>query len=305
MDVRALNMRVLALAETLLVTFLWSTSHVFIKIGLREIDPLVFAAYRYVIASVILVLFTIYLYGIRVSLDLRRILMFFTLGFTDYFMAQGLQFLGLYYLPAITVTSILNLTPVFVLVLSIVFLKEIPSLIQLVGVVITLCGVLVFFANSTLVFSRFIGIVVTFISGIGWATYMVISRYYLRDNKENVITLTTYSMALGSLLLLGTTVVTSDIVLPSLNGWIIILWLSIVNTALAFALWDHVLKTLRAYEQSILQNTMLIQITLLAYTFLGEALTLQKILGIIIVFTGVLIVQLSSKHEICSAISKH
>ena len=45
------RMRVLAFAEAFLVTFLWSTSYVLIKIGFREINPLAFAAYRYVVAS--------------------------------------------------------------------------------------------------------------------------------------------------------------------------------------------------------------------------------------------------------------
>jgi drug/metabolite transporter (DMT)-like permease len=77
----------------------------------------------------------------------------------------------------------------------------------------------------------------------------------------------------------------------------IIIWLSIVNTALAFFLWNHALKTLKAIEQSILQNSMLIQIAILAFVFLQEQITAQKIIGMIIVFSGVLIVQLRSKKE--------
>jgi drug/metabolite transporter (DMT)-like permease len=287
---------VLALAEALLVTFLWSTSYVLIKIGLREIDPFVFATYRYVIASFILALLCFYQYKMHpVSLNLKRISVFLLLGFTGYFIAQGLQFLGLYYLPAITVTFILNLTPLFVLFLSVLFLKEIPSAIQLLGIVLTLCGVLTFFTNNVPLTKEVLGITVTFISSIGWAAYMIIVRYCLKDSKENVFVLTTYSMALGSLMLVGATILKGNVAAISLNGWIIILWLSAVNTALAFFLWNHALEALKAYEQSILQNTMLIQITLLAYIFLSEAITPHKILGIIIVFIGVLIVQLRSK----------
>jgi drug/metabolite transporter (DMT)-like permease len=43
--------RVLALAEAFLVTFLWSTSYILIKIGFEEINPLAFASYRYFLAS--------------------------------------------------------------------------------------------------------------------------------------------------------------------------------------------------------------------------------------------------------------
>ena len=84
--------RVLSVAEALLVTFLWSTSYILIKIGLEEINPLAFAAYRYAVASFVLSLPLFYQYRKSLlDLDLRRKLMFLLLGFTGYFVAQGLQ----------------------------------------------------------------------------------------------------------------------------------------------------------------------------------------------------------------------
>jgi len=256
-------------------------------------NPLAFAAYRYILASSILLLFTFYRYKSSIiNFSLNRILIFLLLGFTGYFTAQGLQFLGLYYLPAVTVTFILNLTPIFVLILSIIFLKEKPSYTQFIGILLTLCGVIIFFHNDISFLKNFIGISLTFISGISWAIYMIIIRYYLRESREKVLPLTSNTMTLGSLMLLGTAFLKGNIIPISFNIWIIILWLSIVNTALAFVLWNHALKTLKTYEQSILQNGMLIQITLLASIFLHEKLDMQKILGIIVVFIGILLVQL-------------
>ena len=72
------------------------------------------------------------------------------------------------------------------------------------------------------------------------------------------------------------------------------LWLGVVNTAAAFFLWNHALQRVEAFEISILQNTMLIQIAILSVIFLGEKLTASKMLGMAAVFVGVLIVQLSS-----------
>ncbi len=71
------------------------------------------------------------------------------------------------------------------------------------------------------------------------------------------------------------------------------LWLGVVNTAAAFFLWNHALQRVEAFEISILQNTMLIQIAILSVIFLGETLTAMKLLGMAAVFVGVLIVQLS------------
>jgi drug/metabolite transporter (DMT)-like permease len=288
--------RLLPLAEALLVTFLWSTSYILIKIGLEEINPLAFAAYRYTIASAALMVFTLYHYKEKLKgISLKRAMGFLALGFTGYFIAQGMQFLGLYYLSPVTVTFILNLTPIFVLAFSVAFLKEKPSSRQLLGIVLTLGGILVFFYSSLPASGEIVGILVTLASGIGWAVYMILSRHYLKQNQENVIVLTIYSMSLGAFMLLGTTVLTGNVTSVSFGGWTIITWLSIVNTAAAFALWNHALKILKAYEQSILQNTMLIQITLLSVAFLDEQLTLQKVLGMAMVFIGVLIVQLKTR----------
>jgi len=44
--------------EALLATFLWPASYILIKIGLRELNPIAFAAYRYTLASIVLITFT-------------------------------------------------------------------------------------------------------------------------------------------------------------------------------------------------------------------------------------------------------
>ena len=289
----------LPLIEASLVTFLWSTSYILIRIGLKEINPLAFAAYRYIIASLIL-LFP-FLYQLKKGkinkLSPKSVTIFLLLGFTGFFIAQGLQFFGLYFLNSVTVTFILNLTPIFVLGLSVFFLNERPSTLQLMGIALTLSGVVIFFYSALPDIRMITGVLITLISGVGWAIYMIISRYYLRKNYENVITLTSISMLFGGLMLLSATIITGNIVNVSFNNWIMILWLSIVNTVVAFFLWNHALKTLKAVEQSILQNTMLLQITILAVIFLQETINEQKILGMAIVFIGVLIVQLKSKKE--------
>jgi len=150
-------------------------------------------------------------------------------------------------------------------------------------------------ANDVFLIGESVGLAATLTSGIGLAAYIVLTRYSLRGNGESVIVLSTCSMALGSLMLLVATILTGNIVAIPYDGWTMILWLSVVNTAFAFLLWNHALRTLKAYEQSILRNTMLIQVTLLASLLLGEALTALKVSGIVLAFTGVSVVQLWSR----------
>jgi len=296
MSVEKLENRVLSYVEASIVTFLWSTSYVLIKIGLEEINPFAFAAYRYTIASVVLFVYAFVCFREKMrGIDLKRAIIFLALGFTGYFIAQGMQFLGLFYLSPVTVTFVLNLTPIFVLALSVMFLREKPSLQQLFGIVLTLVGVLIYFHDSIQATGEIVGISVTLFSSIGWSVHMVLVRHRLWKENENVIALTVYSMSLGALMLLGTTVLFGNAINVSLSGWLIIAWLGVVNTAVAFVLWNRALKILKAYEQSILQNTMLIQITLLSVVFLDEQLELQKIIGMLMVFIGVLVVQLKAR----------
>lgn len=77
-----------------------------------------------------------------------------------------------------------------------------------------------------------------------------------------------------------------------LRQWLIIGWLAIVNTALAFTLWNNTLRTLTAVESSVINNTMLPQIAILAWLFLDEPLTPAQITGLVLVGFGTLVVQL-------------
>jgi len=76
-----------------------------------------------------------------------------------------------------------------------------------------------------------------------------------------------------------------------LSSWGIILWLAVVNTALAFTMWNHTLRILSATESSVINNTMLIQIAVLAWIFLGESLSPIEIAGLLVVAAGTLLVQ--------------
>jgi drug/metabolite transporter (DMT)-like permease len=75
----------------------------------------------------------------------------------------------------------------------------------------------------------------------------------------------------------------------------LIAWLAVVNTAFAFTLWNHTLRTLSAVESSVINSLMMPQIAILAYLFLGEMLNVREILGLALVGLGVVVVQLRKR----------
>ncbi len=283
--------RLLAIIEACLVTFLWSSSYVLVKIGLNQLSPLALVTLRYITASVIVVPLALMRGEVGLLREPWNFLKFVFLGITGYTIAQGLQCLGLFYLPAVSVTFILNFTPVVVLVLGVMFLREYPTMLQLWGMGLVLLGAYLFF-NAPLSIGGLLGITITLLSGFGWATYLVASRLIFMRVKMNPLGLTAFTMGFGTLFLAAATYSIEGLSSVSLHGWTIILWLGVVNTAIAFFLWNHALVKLEAFEISILQNTMLVQIALLSWLFLGERLTSLKLISMTLVFVGVLIVQI-------------
>ncbi|MCC6804988.1 MAG: DMT family transporter, partial [Anaerolineae bacterium] len=85
----------------------------------------------------------------------------------------------------------------------------------------------------------------------------------------------------------------------SADNWLIIVVLALVNTAFAFTLWNHTLRTLTATESSVINNMMLIQIPILAWIFLGETISAQQAVGMALAGAGILIVQV--RHTAVSA----
>ena len=120
----------------------------------------------------------------------------------------------------------------------------------------------------------------------------VLGRSVNRDTRIPPLVVTGTSMGMGAIVLLGIGLAVQGLPPLSLAGWATIVWLAVVNTALAFTLWNRSLQTLSAVESSIINNTMLVQIAALAWLFLGEKLALRDVVGLILATAGILISQL-------------
>ncbi|MDX1520139.1 MAG: DMT family transporter, partial [Anaerolineae bacterium] len=280
--------------QALLVTFLWSTSWVFIKFGLADIPALTFAGLRYSLAFICLLPFGLgsasraRLRGLS-KLDWLRLL---GLGLLFYTVTQGAQFLGLTYLPAITVNLLLSFSAVVVTLMGIYFLKEFPIIFQWGGMGLYLVGAVIFFYPATFPTAQLFGLIVVIVGVLANAGSAVLGRAVNRHGDLPPLTVTLVSMGLGAFTLLAIGLIVEGI--PRLNwlNWATIIWLAVVNTAFAFTLWNRTLQVLSALESSIINNTMMIQIPVLALIFLGERIGWREGIGMVLAGVGIAVVQL-------------
>ena len=110
--------------------------------------------------------------------------------------------------------------------------------------------------------------------------------------KLPALTVTVVSMGIGGILLLVVGLLLEPLPSLGLSQWGIVLWLALVNTAFAFTLWNQTLRILSATESSMINNTMLVQIAVLAWIFLGERPGVLQWVGMAFALAGTMLVNL-------------
>lgn len=268
-----------------------------IKFGLEEIPALGFAGLRYMLAFLVL------LPAVLASPDLRARARRLTpaewrrlglLGFVFYSLTQGAQFVALDYLPAVTLSLILSCSPAAVALLGVSFLGERLGPRQWGGVLCFMFGALTYFLPLQASF-HVGGLVVAVLAMFANTGGALLGRSVNRSGDLHPLLVTVVSMGIGSLLLLATGFAVEGVPRLTVSAWAIIVWLAIVNTALAFTLWNHTLRRLTAIQSSLINNTMLVQIALLAWLFLGEPIGAREAVGLLLAVLGVVLVQLPAR----------
>ncbi len=283
-----------AIGIALLVTVLWSSSWILIRWGLdgEELQPITFAALRYGLAAVLLGGWVVFRRPLRASvssIDRPMAVGLILLGAVFYGATQGAQFVALDNQPATTTSLVLALTPLLVAGFAARSLSEPASIRQLLGAVLVAVGAWFYFAGD--LGATVPGMAAALVGlGAGVASALL-GRHINRQASVSPVVVTAISMAVGAVILVLVGFTTEGLPAVSLRAWLIIGWLALFNTALAFTLWNLSLRRLSALESAGINNTMLVQIAMLAWIFLDERPGAPEIAGILLVSIGVFLTQ--------------
>lgn len=198
-------------------------------------------------------------------------------------------------LPSVTVSLMLNFTPLIVAIMGIYILNEKPSVLQWIGASLFIIGIITYFFPISLIGSQASGLIIMLIGVLANAVSAIIGRDINRKQNISPVVVTFISMGIGALILLIIGIALSGLPIISLKTWLFLIWLAVINTAFAFTLWNLMLRSLTAMKSSIINGTMLIQIAVLAWYFLGENISFQAVTGMTIAAIGAVIVQIKRK----------
>ena len=288
----SISQRDKAVIQALFVTILWSGSWVLIKLSIDEISPLTFAGLRYMLAFLVLLPGLFRKRYVIKKMTKKEWGILLLLGLVYYAFTQGGQFLALKHLDAITLSLMLNFSAPLIAIIGLVVLHEPVRKLQWTGIAVFLLGVLVYFLPKTSLPKNPLGVTMGVFTVLSNSVASVIGRGVNRSKSLDPIIVTGISMGFGAVLLLGSGFIIEGLPNLSWRSLLTLLWLAVVNTAFAFWLWNKSLRVLTATESSMINNTMLIQISLLAWLFLGERLSWVGIVGLAIASMGTALVNL-------------
>jgi drug/metabolite transporter (DMT)-like permease len=160
-----------------------------------------------------------------------------------------------------------------------------------VGILFALLGGLVFFEGRIILDQRQ-AILLSLLGVLLITIYGLLARSLTRSGKIDPISLTAIPMGFGSLFLLTSV---WPIPMPSLRVLGILAWMTLINSAGAFVLWNQALRHMQAFEISIAGNLMPIGTALLAPILVGEPVPGNAWLGMGISLIGIVLVGLGGK----------
>ena len=288
------NERVVAILQTISILMLMSLGTVLIKLALTDVEPFTFA---WVSVTIGMVALAVYTFGIRRErvprgLSTRVWLIILSIGFFNFFVARLTMTISLDLLEATTNTYLVNFVGFVTMGMSIFILKESPTLFQLLGAAVALAGLRIFFPGG-LSDAQLQGVLLILVGILGIAYTNNITRKLLMTTQQlsSLIISTIALLFGGGLLLLAGLIADWPPHVGSLADLGTLFYAGLVMIAFSMSVWNHILRTLRSYEASILGASTVIWTALLAIPILGEVLTSNKVIGIALMMIGLALVQ--------------
>lgn len=206
-----------------------------------------------------------------------------------------LVYIGVYYTTSINASLMNSLTPIFIYILSFIFLKIHVSRFQIIGTIISLLGVLFILSGGSLsnilnfTFNK--GDLIVLVAVLGWSIYSLLVKQYA-DRLPGFSTFLV-TIAIGAIMLVPFSVYElATLPTPIIwSGKIIgtILYVGIFASIVAFLSWNKGVVLLGANRASIYLNFIPVFATIFACLFLGEQLYLTQIIGGLAVIGGVIL----------------
>ena len=202
-------------------------------------------------------------------------------------------------LSTLSIAAVLMYTaPIFVMIISVLFFKEKLTLTKIAALILSFVGcAFVSGIVGTAVSVQTSAIVFGLLTGFGYSLYTIFgSRLVLKGYKTLTIVFYTFAFAsFGSLIIL---LLSGDMSITAYSpeAFLWAMLMAVFNTILPYFFYTNGLKTLDASKAPIIATVEPVAATVLGL-FYGEKLTVFGVLGIILVFSSVVILNIRKEKQ--------
>lgn len=283
--------RLSSIISLIFLCIVWGTTFHGIKISLQGIPPFWGATFRFIVASVIILLY-MWIRKIKPVMNRKQFRMIVITGFLIYVIDYGFLYWGEIHLSGGVAAIFFSTFTLFTTFwANVVFRFEPFQWQKFWGIIGGFIGTVIVFMDQ-LIITHFNAMVIlaslaVIISAAGGALSSVLIKKHLSDMDTYTLTLSQMIVGVVFLAQFGLVLERTGSIKISLPVALAVLYLGLIGSAIAFILYFKLLK-----QMSVVSLSLIIYITplvalLIDFLFVGQRLEWRSVAGICVIFSGI------------------
>lgn len=272
------------------LSFMWSLSFIFYRVGVPEFGSLAFASLRVILAGLTMLVFVLLKkknrQGIRENWKVLTLVGLFSAAIPFVLFSLSARSVNA------GVLAVLNASvPMMSGFIASTFFKDRLSKKQILGLVIGVVGVIIlmsenlFGEQAATSGSGLLSMGYALLACVGYAVGANITRNYL-DNVSPVA-ITAGSLIIGSVIMLPVALYEFPYGKSiSLMAWVSVICIGVLSTAIALIFMNQLIKSIGPMRATSITLVIPIFAIILGYLLLGEALDTPAIIGSVVILFG-------------------
>ena len=273
-----------------LASLLWGANFSVMKAALDELDPLAFNALRFPLAALALLVIVHWRGRKLLPPSPKEWWRVAALGLVGHLAYQLFFLFGIELTLAGNASLLIATTPVWVVLLSVLFRKERFSPLILVGATVALVGtaVLILGVGDAGSGGSRKGDLLVLVSALMWAFYTVFARRLIKRHGALEVTAWTLWIGAPALFLAGVpSLLATDWGAVSAGSWLGVVYAGVLAVSVCYFLWYRGVQRLGQSRTAIYANFVPVCALLVAWAWLDEVPGELQLTGAVIIFAGI------------------
>ena len=271
----------------LLTVFFFGTNFVAVKLVVESVPPLLFAAVRFSLAGLLLLLVLRVLEGGEHP-GRRDVLRLLGLGAVGVTLTQSFFTIGVGLTTAANTALVYSTSPIWGMLLGGFLGLERPGLRNILGVALALAGVgLVVGGGLELAGTSLVGDLCILGAAVGWGSYTTLSVSML--GRHSPLAVAAYPMLLGGLAIFPLSVLDLRVDVGAIGGpvWFAALYSLLFSGAFGFVAWQRGVSQVGANRVLVYQYLVTLTGVGAGVALLGEGFGAGQVAGALVLLAGV------------------